>query len=279
MKLNLIFFVLIFFAFGHSASAQDHLQDKVYNGYRVYLAKIKEVDKNDKHLKIAYQAINTGRQDLQFGKDIDQKMAKDLIVKFSVKFSNGPLSIYRQDIVDKLLQEDFQIVAGKIAPVREMKIPVKKQPLAKTTESTPAQTESQSPILDKSACPDLRIEAIKVLKQSKRSVTIEYTIKNIGKGPASISGRTKKENDNMAVKAYMTSSSKLTKGALVLGGDFVKGFKNNAPLQPNENLTTTIKLNISEMTKFTPVVILELDTFGQIQECDETNNLNYIQVK
>ena len=119
-----------------------------------------------------------------------------------------------------------------------------------------------------------------MVKQKKNFVIIEYTIKNVGKGPADIDGDSKVEEDNIAVKAFMTSSEKLNKGALVLGGDVVENRSKNAgPLLPGETHVNQIRLDINTMTKFTPVIILELDTFGQVRECDETNNKNHIKVR
>lgn len=250
-------------------------QTENYTGYRVFLAKIEELSQNDKFIKLAVQPVNTGRQDLQFGATTDQLKEK-LVVNFSSAFKKGNLFDYKQAIINALLNENLQILSGAIGPKRELKIPLNRDI---TTADSEKETTNPEPIFDPNNCPDLRIEAIKVVKQSKNAVTIEYTIKNIGTGPANLEGISKKEKDNIAVKAYMTSSSKLVKGALILGGDFVKNRKNKGDLMPNETYTTTIKLDTNEMTKFTPIVILELDTFGQIQECDETNNLNHIKVR
>ncbi len=284
--------------------------DKVYTGYRVYLADLEVVQQTDKMLKIAFRTVNTGRQDLEFGQENTESMQK-MVVRFDPVFENGKMQPHLSDIIASLKRQEFAVVAGKIAPKRQMEvqlnsgnsgaapppsditseIPAPSTPVAEThsvssgdhkeiQETTTTTLPDESLYFDPETCPDLRIESIRVVKQKRNYITIEYTIKNNGKGPANIEGSSKSPDDNIAVKAFMTSSSKLTKGALVLGGAVVENRSKNAgPLLPGETHTTKIRLDTNTMTKFTPVIILELDTFGQVRECDETNNKNHIKVR
>jgi len=308
------------------------------------------LQQTDAILKIAYQTVNTGRQDLEFGKENTESMEK-MVVRFDPFFENGKMEPHLSDIIASLKQQEFAVVAGKIGSRRVMEVrlstpnsgaaPAPSETMAELSSPTPStpiaeptlpeqpvvekietetkietvvteietetktetkieteteieteiETETETAVTentvkdeslyyDPESCPDLQIESIKVVKQKKNYVIIEYTIKNTGKGPAHIDGTSKSEDDNIAVKAFMTSSSKLTKGALVLGGNVLKSrSKKPTPLLPSESYTTKIRLDINSMTKFTPVIILELDTFGQVRECDETNNKNYVKVR
>ena len=228
-----------------------------------------------------------------------------MVVRFDPAFENGKMQPYLMDIIASLKQENFTVIAGKISDRREMEVPLNyasggaspavSEILLDTgspnkPESAPsidiAETTIEHPLekdlqyYDPETCPDLRIETIKVVKQKKNYVIIQYTIKNVGKGPADIEGNSKGQEDNIAVKAFMTSSEKLNKGALVLGGDVIENRSKNAgALLPGETHTSNIRLDINTMTEFTPVIILELDTFGQVRECDETNNKNHIKVR
>lgn len=277
--------------------------DKPYTGYRVYLANLKVLSQTDEMLKIAFRTVNTGRQDLEFGHENTESMQK-MVVRFDPVFEQGKMQPHLNDIIASLKRQEFAVVAGKISPEREMEVRLtnensgaapapseivsdistpktttvidEKEPIAKANSTL----DNEPAYYDPETCPDLQIESIRLLKQKKNYVTIEYTIKNIGKGPANLEGDSKSQDDNIAVKAFMTSSSKLNKGALVLGGDVVGNRSKNAgPLMPGESYTTKIRLETNTMTKFTPVIILELDTFGQVRECDETNNKNHIKVR
>jgi len=279
---------------------------KPYEGYRVYLANLEVIKQSDETLKVAFRTVNTGRMDIEFGKGNTESMQK-MVVRFDPSFENSDMQPYLMDIIASLKQQEFAIIAGKISDRREMEVPLNyasngaspapaeiltntnttEVPKPESTPVTKIEDSSVESSIEKDlqyynpeSCPDLRIETIKVVKQKKNFIVIQYTIKNIGKGPANIEGDSKVEEDNIAVKAFMTSSEKLNKGALVLGGDVVENRSKNAgPLLPGETHVNEIRLDINTMTKFTPVIILELDTFGQVRECDETNNKNHIKVR
>jgi len=287
MKINTATCLLTFFLLcSLMATGQP---SKPYNGYRVYLADLKVLHQTDKMLKIAFRTVNTGRQDLEFGQGNTEDMQK-MVVRFDPVFENGKMQPHLADIIASLKQQSFAVVAGKIGSFREMDVPLTSAnsgaapPPSETekeiVETTATTIPDESLYFDPETCPDLQIESIRVVKQKKNYVVIEYTIKNMGKGPANIEGSSRSSDDNIAVKAFMTSSHKLTKGALVLGGDVVGNRSKNAgPLLPGETHTTKIRIDTNTMTKFTPVIILELDTFGQVRECDETNNKNHIKVR
>ncbi len=309
--LNLRFALLTFFLLSTLITIGQ--TNKPYTGYRVYLANLKVLSQTDEMLKIAFRTVNTGRQDLEFGQENTESMQK-MVVRFDPALEQGKMQPHLQDIITALKRQEFAVVAGKISPERKMEVkltygnsgaaPAPSEIVSTTPtaieetapiikEETPIIIEEEEPIVettptpkdgsayyDPETCPDLKIEAIRVAKQKKNYVIIEYTIKNTGKGPANIEGDSKSQDDNIAVKAFMTSSSKLNKGALVLGGDVVGNRSKNAgPLMPGETYTTKIRLETSTMTKFTPVIILELDTFSQVRECDETNNKNHIKIR
>ncbi|MFK7931918.1 MAG: hypothetical protein AB8G22_00320 [Saprospiraceae bacterium] len=146
-----------------------------------------------------------------------------------------------------------------------------------STNTTVSDTDFEAIEREKAMCPDLILEKVKILEQSKRWLTVEYQIKNIGKGSAILMGKEAHERDNVAVKAYMSGTPKLSRGAINIGGKFVKTGK--SVLAPGEINTGKIKLDISSQTRYTPVVILTLDAFQTFRECDRTNNMGHVVVK
>ena len=134
---------------------------------------------------------------------------------------------------------------------------------------------SKNSYAEKEVCPDLVLNNINVIKKSKNWVTIEYTLTNQGKGPANITKD--KSGQGIALRAFLSSSEKISRGALPLGGGFVD-YDKNANLYPNSTFTGTIKLDIRKMTRFTPYVIINLDPFNVLQECDKTNNYGNVKV-
>lgn len=134
--------------------------------------------------------------------------------------------------------------------------------------------------LEEDICADLVMESVRIIKQSKNSVTLEYVVANYGNGSAALFGESKKDDDNVAIKAHLSKSRKLTRGSIPLKGSFIsKGVKNKSGmLLPKQRVTNTMKLDVSKMTKFTPVLILSLDGFQDVQECDEMNNIVFINL-
>ena len=134
---------------------------------------------------------------------------------------------------------------------------------------------SKNSYAEKEVCPDLVLNSINVLKKSKNWVTLEYTLTNKGKGPANLG----KDNNGqgIALRAFLSSSENISRGALPLGGGFVD-YGKEGQLFPNNSHTGTLKLDIRKMTRFTPYVIINLDPFNVIEECDKTNNYGNVKV-
>ena len=134
--------------------------------------------------------------------------------------------------------------------------------------------------LEEDICADLVLESVKIIKQSGKSVTLEYVVANYGNGSAALFGESKKEDDNVAIKAHLSKSRKLTRGSIPLKGAFIsKGVKNKSGmLLPKERVTNTMKIDVTKMTKFTPVLVLSIDGFQDVQECDEFNNTVFINL-
>ena len=160
--------------------------------------------------------------------------------------------------------------------------PIKKKEIIKGSFSLNTGKGEEEDNYDENTCPDLMIEGLRVLKKNKNYVTIEYILTNKGLGPANIHGSSKKGiDDNIAFKAMMSSSPKLSRGDIVVGGGFVSNLpkSNKGLLDPEESFTGTVKIEIRKMTRFTPYIILEIDTFQDVRECDETNNKNFVKVR
>ena len=134
--------------------------------------------------------------------------------------------------------------------------------------------------LEEDICADLVMESVKIVKQSGKSVTLEYVIANYGNGSAALFGESKKDDDNVAIKAHLSKSRKLTRGSIPLKGTYIsKGVKNKSGmLLPKERVVNTMKIDVSKMTKFTPVLVLSLDGFQDVEECDEFNNTVFINL-
>lgn len=310
-----------FMSLASFASSLDSIQELLpvdspkYIGYRLAITEITlEPKKNNTQFKINCTIINTGRKDLLFGKTIAPP--PQLVINFDESLYSNHLSNQVNKIREALNKSDFHIKAGAIskkqsfilnapkpasieespviAIVDDIEDPRWKSKASsddtseKLTAKSPPVDDFESSLhvskraqFDENACSDLIFESIQIIKESKRKVTLEYTIINQGQGPAYLIKNRNQENKNMALQAYMSSGDKLTKSSVSFDGDFIgKGLEDsNGKLYPGERYTNTIKLNIQKMTKFTPYIILELDPYLSIYECDKKNNKLGVKVK
>lgn len=131
---------------------------------------------------------------------------------------------------------------------------------------------SKNSYAKKENCPDIVVDTITIIKQTTKWLHVEYTLSNKGKGPAHLYGETSSEDDNLAVRVFLSSSENLTRGSLPIGGGFVNYPSKDGVLNPQESFTGSLKLDIKKLTRFTPYLILSVDPFNALTECDKTNN-------
>ena len=131
---------------------------------------------------------------------------------------------------------------------------------------------SKNSYAQKEVCPDLYIDTIFVVKRNNKWLEIEYILNNSGKGPAHLLGESSSDDDNLAIRAFLSSTDKLTRGSLPIGGGFIYNSPNKGLLEVNGTYRGKLKLDIKKLTRFTPYLILSVDPFNAITECDKTNN-------
>ena len=133
-------------------------------------------------------------------------------------------------------------------------------------------------LAEKENCPDLVIESMNLIKFNNKKAVIEYTLKNVGKGPASIYDPSDKKGNAFGIRAYISGSDQITKGSFNVGGFYTeRGLdKSNGMLNPNETFTETIEIDIRRKSRYMKVLIFSADAFLKLQECDRTNNTNHI---
>jgi len=267
-----------------------------YQGYRLNVQSVKRVKESGDWFKISFTAINTGRQDIDFGK---RGVAHWVQIIFDTSLYDSQLGAYIGQIREALIDQKFELEAGKVAKNQSLKVskrlqnvsknePAAKQPpKRKTTESLvftakeSTQLSQEELLREKRECPDLIIEDIKVLHRSKKWVELEFTIANIGKGPLAIYGGDDEKAATLAIQAHLSGVSRLSKGAIPVGRVLVKGGSkdNKGRLQPNGRLAAKIKVDTHSKTRYMKILILSLETNQLTYECDRTNNTKAIELK
>lgn len=148
------------------------------------------------------------------------------------------------------------------------------------TPDTNSIEKIESQLSNEKLCADLTIENVEIIKNNKRYVFLKYIIKNIGNIPISLHGKTKKENDNIAIQSHLTRSHKLTRGSIPLDISFIK--KGNRDIKgmisPGESVSLKLKIETSKVTRFTPVLALTLNPASTNFECNRFNNIFFIDI-
>ena len=327
-----------------------HSYSKMLDGHRLTITNIEVLKKNDKSAQIYIDLINTGRFDIETGKD---KRLPYLIIDFDQTLSNNELEAFRESIEEKVKSKSLKIRAGEeklhiFMKVRASKnyIPINSKPsishsskksvnaeaeeplaslnkvvplaskakkekavekkeqkaLPKVTKKKEAKRKSskkndkeeivfESPkfesksldevIKEKTKCPDLVIKNMELVKTKNKKATIRFEVENIGKGPALIYTKGDKEDQPLGVRAYVSGAEKISKGAINIGGFFLEGGldETDGMLLPNNKFEMEVELDIRKKTRYMPMIILSLDAFLKLQECDRTNNSQHIIVE
>jgi len=149
-------------------------------------------------------------------------------------------------------------------------------------ESPTFESKSLDDILkEKEECPDLVIEGMEVVKVKSNKATVKFSVRNIGKGPAKIYEKGNKEDDPLGVRAYISGSDRITKGSINIGGFFMEGGLDDTKgyLNANESFEMEVVLDIKKKTRYMPNIVLSLDAFLKLRECDRTNNTSFAEIK
>ena len=246
-----------------------------YHGMRIHLTGLEKVGEDAQAITLAYTPINTGREPLVFGAPDD--LASKVQILFDESVDSREMQLLKSKIRKALLKEEFSIGAGEIALRRSIKIWKKEAPEKVAKGSTTVKTEKENPTVNadpKASCADLELLRVKVVKQTKRLLVLEYRYKNAGGQRLDLPKG--KDAPPLVVKASACSSERLNRGATDVGSEKVDD--KSEVLKPKATATGVIKLDISRVSKYTPYIIIQLDSANGFEECDETNNMSVVKI-
>jgi hypothetical protein len=250
-----------------------------YNGYRLVISDIKIKKKGSKSATLEYNLVNTGRESIFHKKG--KTAQPPIYFQFDNSLNTDDLPAYKDDIIQRVLNNDITLKAGQSLKNKTMKLQLdaaRKKTEKSESDFTISVGENGitgSDYIDLNFCSDLYFDTLFITRLNKNTATLGYRISNKGKGPAALRGTSGNSEDNLAIKAYLNRTGKLSKGAIPIGGTFIN---DKELLKPGEIYTGEIKLDISKKTKFSSVLILELDPYLLVRECDEANNTGTISL-
>jgi hypothetical protein len=247
-----------------------------YAGYRLQITDITILQRKKTSVKVRYNLINSGKRAVLL-----EGTPERIEISFDESLEKNGLQGIQNQLIATVQQKTLYLEPGEMKrnltgsfPLAADVAPV---PI-KSHETDPANAPESVSI---TYCPDLVIDKIEILKQTPKILVVQYTLANVGKGPAALYGKLNDDEDNVYIKAFFSSTEKLSRGAIPVGGDFVTtGVANvSGLLLPNQKYVNIVTFDISEQTpKFTPYMIMEVDAYQKIWECDEKNNIKSAKI-
>ena len=307
LLLGILFSTLLVFAFSSNPFFLPDQTERVikfndipYDGKRLYIGPFEANSSNT----LRYTISNTGRKDLRIGGDY-----KNILIKLDPSIRSATSKTDFKPIIQKILENKKYIKAGTVLQDQLIRISdeTNSQEVAssnKNTQNMPKKSSRPTPetsdmgngtvvlempetkkkrgkFLNPDDCPDLMIKNIEILKVNKYMIAIEYTIKNQGTGAASLFGPKKTTEDNMFLKGYLAATPKFSRSAVEIGEAVVKKEVGNKDgiLDRTREFKGKMYFNVRGRTNLTPYLILTLDPYQTVRECNERNNRSYIKIE
>lgn len=286
---------LFLFVANSGVKAQDNPD---YHGHRLQVYSIQVMKEGKDFYQIRFNIANTGRKDL----DISQKKPLPfLTLDYDHTLFENKLGSYRENIRRVMTTSDVKLKVGKVTerylirfskllPEDTIRNPfpatiitenaVNRRKDSKTViEEKPVKMVAEI-IKEEAQCFDFQIDTVKIIDRNAKWLTLEYTLVNASEAPAPMLGMTKDEKDNLAIRAFISGAPKMSKGALVFGGTFVENMEKGAEgkIPPGKRFSATFRLDMRDKSRYMNYLILSLDPFQTVQECDERNNIYVVDL-
>lgn len=254
-------------------------QAPAYQGWRLSIYQFADLKASKDQYSFLCSVVNTGREPVQFDKQNPPNTK--LVFELDTFALPKELKGRRAAIYQSLLETKINLKPGDAVSKLRLAIPLKptepiestNQP-AITTPQTKLPSDTDSGFDYVRSCPDLRFDTAYIVERTKQTLTIRYVLRNQGGSTARLLGDSDAEGDNLAVNVYFNRATKLTRGALLADGSFIKeGVETqNGLLFPNARLHGEIVVSRKNQSVHASNIILEVDPFTSLVECDKTNN-------
>lgn len=270
-------FSLCILQVGLAVNAQAQTWDSgAYIGWRAGLMNFKEVSVTKKQLSFRCDVANTGRLPLSlnpgsthteqvvFGADatLDQQGLTDLkeeiaaaLVFTGVELPAGAVIRNRQFVLDRTTWQEMK-AAAEVTRLNEQ---------TDLTRFYFADT-----LL---GCPDLVVDTIHIMGESKRQWELMVFILNKGTGPARLYDPTVK-GSGLPISFFTGNTPHISRSSLFLQGSMLgSGLESTSgTLEPGASVKFQTSIPRREVPLHHHQIQVRLDTFQYVEECDETNN-------
>jgi hypothetical protein len=242
-------------------------QSPIYKGLRISLFAFETTKQAPKTITLRCSVANSGRYAVAYGKNgaLPHPM---LVVELDSQAVPALLRGRERLLCEAVKREKISLSPGAVRTKLELKI---------NLQPPPADTAASQPLLQNpgDGCPDLVFDTVFVSRYTDKMMTVQYVLRNQGNQAANLLGANKSRDDNMAVNVYFSGGLRLTRGAILADGEFVREGRETLDglLLPGQQLHGSVEVSLKNRTRFSPNLIVELDPFQTVQECDRANNV------
>lgn len=268
--------------FKNKISQKDTLpKPSKYQGYRLYLTQIKVEKETSNWVRIKFTAINTGEKEVDFGKKGREHWVQ---VLFDDSIRSSKLGGFRDNIRQGLYNIDFKLDPGKIVTEQELKFskilewsqPQKDEIESEVIVLTPKVADepvaAEEIIADQENCADLIFSDFKIVETKKKHVVIEYSVKNIGKGPAPLKKKENGKENLIGLRVFLSGAPVVSRASKELGADVLRVPYYQKALYPGDKITQQTEVQTKGKTNFLKYLVMQIDSYRLMRECDRRNN-------
>lgn len=263
--------IVFLLAAASGISAQQ--ESPIYKGLRISLFGFEVLKTKPENVSLRLHVANTGRLPVSFGKK-GAKAPESLVIELDTLGVPVILQGRESLISDAVRYQKINLQPGEMMDGLKLEINLESQRAGgKTSPSDPS-----APV---AGCADLVFDTANMVEYTDDIMLLRFVIRNAGKAAAYLLGATDADEDNLAVNVYFVSGNKLTRGAILADGIFIHAGREtlDGVLLPEQHLEGEIRINLKNRTQFTPNILLELDPFLKVDDCNRTNNTTVVKVE
>lgn len=273
LRPGLIPIIVLFFQLAVLFRVSGQQEAIIYKGLRISLFNFEILKQKPENIVLRLDVANTGRLPVSFGKR-GAKAPGSLIVELDTLGLPVILQGREQLVADAVRGEKIDLQPGEMRHGLKVEIVLK----SRRTGQEPAAPDAD---ISGKGCPDLVFDTVYIVEYTDDAMRLGYVVRNAGKSAAYLLGGTGAEEDNLAVNVYFVSGSRLTRGAILADGVFIRQGREtlDGVLLPGQRLQGEVRISLKNRTQFMPNILFELDPFLKIDDCNRTNNTAVVRVE
>lgn len=244
--------------------------------YVLEINNLQKVKSSKKHIYFKFDLNNTGDADIELPY---LTLAQDIDFRF--ENNSQEFQSYHKLILEKLAKMSLVIATGTVKSDVQIKLPIQKKEVYKNLSAPDTLNRNDSLQLDTikyssvaNLCPDLIIDSIWIVNKNRNKITIAANVLNVGNYGIRVWGIDSTPQDNIVMKAFLATHEHITKSSFMLRGLYIQDevFEFGGILGAKQKMNLIMELSLKQKTKFTPYIILEINSLRTETECNFDNN-------